>query len=115
MKNIQLLYSILSSHERKIAGLLLIMILIMAILDMIGVASILPFIAVLSNPTLIDTNSILNLLYQKSSLLGVETKDHFLFLLGVIVFIHSNDHALLGILISFSGIVSMFGGLPYYE
>ena len=64
MKNIQLLYSILSSHERKIAGLLLIMILIMALLDMIGVASILPFIAVLSNPTLIDTNSILNLFYQ---------------------------------------------------
>ena len=36
-------------------------------------------------------------------------------ILGVIVFIHSNDHALLGVLISFSGIVSMFGGLPYYE
>ena len=36
-------------------------------------------------------------------------------LLGVIVFIHSNDHALLGILISFSGIVSIFGGLPTYE
>ena len=36
-------------------------------------------------------------------------------LLGVIVFVHSNDHALLGVLISFSGIVSMFGGLPYYE
>ena len=36
-------------------------------------------------------------------------------LLGVIVFVHSNDHALLGILISFSGIVSMFGGLPHYE
>ena len=33
-------------------------------------------------------------------------------LLGVIVFIHSNDHALLGILISFAGMVSMFGGLP---
>ena len=36
-------------------------------------------------------------------------------LLGVIVFVHSNDHALLGILISFSGVVSMFGGLPTYE
>jgi len=36
-------------------------------------------------------------------------------LLGVIVFIHSSDHALLGILISFSGIVSIFGGLPTYE
>ena len=33
-------------------------------------------------------------------------------MLGVIVFIHSNDHALLGVLISFSGIVSVFGGLP---
>ena len=36
-------------------------------------------------------------------------------LLGVIVFIHSNDHALMGILISFGGVVSMFGGLPTYE
>jgi ABC-type uncharacterized transport system permease subunit len=36
-------------------------------------------------------------------------------LLGVIVFVHSNDHALMGILISFSGVVSMFGGLPTYE
>ena len=36
-------------------------------------------------------------------------------MLGVIVFIHSDDHALMGILISFSGVVSIFGGLPYYE
>ena len=32
------------------AGLLLIMIIIMALLDTIGVASILPFMAVLTNP-----------------------------------------------------------------
>ena len=36
-------------------------------------------------------------------------------LLGVIVFIHSNDHALMGGLISFAGVVPMFGGLPTYE
>ena len=36
-------------------------------------------------------------------------------MLGVIVFVHSNDHALMGILISFAGICSMFGGLPTYE
>ena len=36
-------------------------------------------------------------------------------LLGVIVFIHSNDHALLGVLISFAGVCSIFGGLPTYE
>jgi uncharacterized membrane protein len=35
-------------------------------------------------------------------------------MLGVIVFIHG-EHYELGILISFSGIVSMFAGLPHYE
>ena len=32
-------------------------------------------------------------------------------MLGVITFIHS-DHNTLGILISFAGVMSMFGGLP---
>ena len=32
-------------------------------------------------------------------------------MLGAITFIHS-DHNILGILISFAGVVSMFGGLP---
>ena len=35
-------------------------------------------------------------------------------LLGVIVFIHG-EHYEVGILISFAGICSMFGGLPSYE
>ena len=33
-------------------------------------------------------------------------------MLGVIVFVHSSEHQMLGILISFAGVVSMFGGLP---
>ena len=33
-------------------------------------------------------------------------------MLGVITFVHSGDHKMLGILISFAGVVSMFGGLP---
>ena len=32
-------------------------------------------------------------------------------MLGIITFVHS-DHQTLGILISFAGVVSMFGGLP---
>ncbi len=35
--------------------------------------------------------------------------------LGFITFIHSGDHRILGILISFAGVVTMFGGLPDYE
>ena len=36
-------------------------------------------------------------------------------MLGVITFVHSGEHQMLGILISFGGVVSMFGGLPDYE
>ena len=56
----KLLY-LLTSHEKKKAILLLFMILIMAFLEMIGVASIMPFMAVLTNPDLIQTNPINNL------------------------------------------------------
>ena len=33
-------------------------------------------------------------------------------MLGIITFVHSGEHQMLGILISFAGVVSMFGGLP---
>ena len=36
-------------------------------------------------------------------------------MLGVITFIHSGEHQMLGILISFAGVVSMFGGLPNHD
>ena len=63
MKTLRKFLFLLSSHEIKRAGLLFIMILTMAILDMIGVASILPFMAVLVNPDIIETNEILNKIY----------------------------------------------------
>ena len=53
---------ILSPHERKRAVLLMLMLLVMAILDMIGVASIMPFITVLTNPDIIENNFYSNLL-----------------------------------------------------
>ena len=87
MQTLKKLLFLLTPYERKRAGLLLVMILIMAILDTIGVASILPFIAVLTNPELIETNLILNSAYQFLNKFGVENDQQFLFALGVIVFI----------------------------
>ena len=87
MPNFKRLFFLLSSHERKRAGLLLVMMTIMALLDMIGVASILPFMAVLTNPGLIETNLILNIMYQASSIFGAENNQQFLFVLGVLVFV----------------------------
>ena len=33
-------------------------------------------------------------------------------MLGFITFIHSGEHRVLGVLISFAGVMAMFGGLP---
>lgn len=78
---------LLTSNEQKRAGLLMFMILIMAMLDMIGVASILPFMSVLTNPSIINTNIILNKSFEFFQLFGVQNDQQFLFALGILVFI----------------------------
>ena len=78
---------LLTPQERKSAFYLLVMVIIMALLDMIGVASILPFMAVLAKPSLVETNLILNSIFNASSVLGVKNNQEFLFLLGIFVFV----------------------------
>ena len=87
MQTLKKLLFLLTPHERKYSYLLLVMIIIMALLDMIGVASILPFMAVLSNPGLIETNIILNTMLQALRIFGVENDQQFIFALGILVFI----------------------------
>ena len=87
MQKLRKFLYLLTPQERRRASLLLLMITIMAILDMVGVASILPFMAVLTNPSLIETNFLLNTIFEASNLFGVENYQQFLFFLGVVVFI----------------------------
>ena len=87
MKKVKKILSLLTSRERKQAFLLTLMLLIMALLDTIGVASILPFISVLTNPGLVETNSILKSMFQTSENFGVKNNQQFLFVLGIFVFI----------------------------
>jgi len=87
MQTLKKIYFLLTPYERKRAGLLLVMIFIMALLDAIGVASILPFMAVIANPEIIETNLLLNKMFKALASFGVESNQEFLFSLGVIVFI----------------------------
>ena len=87
MKIFKKLIYLLTAYERKRAGLLLIMIMIMAFLDMIGVASILPFMTVLTNPELIETNIILKNMFEIFDLFGVKNNQEFLFALGILMFV----------------------------
>ncbi len=87
MQNIKKISFLLSKRERFRAFILLIMTLIMAFIDMLGVASILPFIAVLTKPQIIETNIILSNVYQITKNFGVENEEQFLIGLGIFVFL----------------------------
>lgn len=88
MNTIIKIFSFLSASDRRSFFLLFFMILLMALLDMLGVASIMPFIAVLSNPQLIETNVFLTKSYHiAGSVFNVTTKEEFLFVFGVCIFI----------------------------
>ena len=54
---------------------------------MIGVASILPFMAVLTNPDVVETNRWFNESYKYSKKFGIENKDQFLIVIGGLVFL----------------------------
>ncbi len=78
------LWSLLSKAERKETMVLLVMILIMSLLDVAGVASILPFITILGSPELVETNAILSWAYNY---FGFTAKSEFFFFLGGLVFV----------------------------
>ena len=81
------LLALLTPAERRRAAGLMGMILVMAFLDMLGVASILPFMAVLANPEIVQTNIVLNTLFNFTSHAGIHTTEQFLFALGISVFV----------------------------
>ncbi len=83
MATVKKLFDLLTPAERGRAALLVVLILVMALLDAVGVASIMPFMAVLSNPQLVQTNSTLAKMHQFTGAAGVQ---EFLFMLGLLVF-----------------------------
>lgn len=87
MKSFKNLLFLFTPNERKNLLVLFVMITIMALLDMIGVGTILPFIAVITNPSLIETNLILNNLFEFSKLFGVKNVQQFFLFFGILLFV----------------------------
>jgi ABC-type multidrug transport system fused ATPase/permease subunit len=87
MQNFKKLISIISLVDFKRLSYLSIMMIIGGLLDMFGVASILPFVAILTEPTLIQTNNILNIMFQALGIFGIKNDQQFLLVFGAFVFI----------------------------
>ena len=76
--------ALLSPGEKRRGALVMVMMIGLAILETTGVASIMPFLAVLGEPGMVEENAILNTMYTTG---GFESTDQFLFWLGVGAFI----------------------------
>ena len=87
MKTFKKIIDLLTPQESGRFILILIIVLISGLLDVFGVASIMPFIAVLSKPELVETNIILVSAYKFSQNFGVNTTSQFLFLLALFSFL----------------------------
>ena len=71
---------ILSSRNKKQIIFAIILSVITGLFDLIGIASILPVLSVLTNPSLLNTNENLNFFYEYSGL----RENEFIILLGLI-------------------------------
>ena len=77
------LRDLLDARERRRALLLLGMMVVMAFLETLGIASIMPFVAVIADPSIVQTNRYLSLAYNW---FGFSDTTDFLFFLGLVVF-----------------------------
>ena len=87
MKILKQIFFILNSKERSQVFLLFLVILSMALIDMLGVASILPFMSVLTNPEIIETNYYLKKIFQSVEIYGIDNKQDFIFFIGLFTFV----------------------------
>lgn len=86
MTTFQKALALLTPREKRRALVVLVLVIGLAMLETAGIASVMPFLAVLGNPDMIQTNSTLNALFRWSATLGIETHDDFLIALGLAAF-----------------------------
>ncbi|MEY8252327.1 MAG: ABC transporter ATP-binding protein, partial [Colwellia sp.] len=95
LKLISELFGLLTNEQRRRFWILQLLVILMAIFELIGVASIFPFIAIVSDSSVIESNNLINLAYVWSS---SQSHSEFLLLVGVSVLI----------ILAISSIVSIF-------
>lgn len=92
---IKQIFSLLTLEQRKRFYILQVLVILMAFTELLGIASIAPFMALVGDMSLLEKDGIYSKLYQ---LLGINDPVNFLFIIGVAVLI----------VLALSTIVSMF-------
>ena len=77
-------WALLSPHERRRGLQVLGLVIVMAVMETIGVASVMPFLTVLGDPNALETAPYLQSLYDR---FGFQSLESFLLALGVASFV----------------------------
>ena len=84
LETLSKLNRLLNNRDRVKVLMLILLMIVTAIMQTAGVASIMPFLAVLSDPAVVDSNPWLNTAFER---LGFISADAFLYFLGVAAFV----------------------------
>lgn len=84
LENLKKLYALLRPDDRRKVYLLVVLMIVTAFVQTAGVASIMPFLSVLSDPDMIQRNEWLRSAYVG---LGFQSAQSFLYFLGVVAFV----------------------------
>ena len=87
MTTIKMVIGLLDPNEKRQAVGILGLVTVMALLEAAGIASVMPFLGLLANPELLETNTGLILLYSYLNRYGVDSADGFLVFLGAGAFV----------------------------
>ena len=80
IETLRKILAILTPRERRRGAFVLVMMTVLALIEVAGIASIMPFLAVLGNPEVVEQNPYLNRVYEW---LGFESTQAFLIALGI--------------------------------
>ncbi len=83
-KLVRQLFSLLSTRQRKNFYLLQVLVILMAIMEIIGVASIVPFMAIVGDMSQLSQDNIIGKVYIAS---GIDSEYRFVLILGISVLI----------------------------
>ncbi|WP_018861136.1 ABC transporter ATP-binding protein [Thioalkalivibrio sp. ALJ3] len=109
-RTLRKLNALLHPRDRRKVGLLVILMIITAFMQTVGVAAIMPFLAVLSDPDMVHEHALLS---QAYSTLGFASTGEFLYFLGVAAFVMFMFGTLLQALTQWS--ITRFSHMQQYE
>ncbi|WP_018175019.1 MULTISPECIES: ABC transporter ATP-binding protein [unclassified Thioalkalivibrio] len=109
-RTLRKLNALLHPRDRRKVGLLVILMIVAAFMQTVGVASVMPFLAVLSDPDMVHDHALLSEAYNT---LGFESTGEFLYFLGVAAFVMFMLGTLLQALTQWS--ITRFSHMQQYE